>query len=96
MLRMAAWRLKWDAMHQKPASPGFPVPARDIADDAPVYHWREVAKWLPENNLIEIGEYQNARELAVINGVLELAHQKHIDPDLTKEIEVALSPMISS
>jgi hypothetical protein len=69
---------------------GFPAPACSISDGAPLWHWCEVAYWLWENNLIREADLREARDLTVINGVLELEHHRQLSPDLTKEIMEAL------
>ncbi|MFN0195779.1 MAG: hypothetical protein ACKVT0_03490 [Planctomycetaceae bacterium] len=70
---------------------GFPPPACNITDGAPLWYWCEVAHWLWENDLIKEEELREAQDLTVINSVLELERQRQVSPDLTKEIEIALS-----
>lgn len=69
---------------------GFPAPACNITDGAPLWHWCEVAIWLWENNLIKEGDLRAAQDVTVINSVLELEHQRQLSPELTKEIMAAL------
>lgn len=68
----------------------FPAPACNVSDGGPLWYWREVAQWLWQNNLIEEHILREARQLAVINGVLDLKCQRKLDPGLTAEIMEAL------
>lgn len=70
---------------------GFPAPACNITDGAPLWHWCEVAYWLGVNGIIKEDEVREAQDLTVINSVLELEHQRRLSPELTKEIMDALS-----
>ena len=67
---------------------GFPSPACHIHDDkdACLWLWCEVAYWLRQNNLITEEVLEDAKVLSLINDVLELKHQRRIEPELTKEI----------
>ena len=69
---------------------GFPAPACNITDGAPLWYWCVVAFWLWENNIIKEEDLREAQDLTVINSVLELEHQRQLSPDLTKEIMDAL------
>ena len=69
----------------------FPAPACNQSDGGPLWYWREVAQWLWQNNLIEEHVLREAQQLAVINGVLDLKHQRQVDPGLTGEIMESLS-----
>ena len=64
----------------------FPAPACNVSDSGPMWYWREVAQWLWQGDLVEEHVLREARELAVINGVLDLEYQRQLDPDLTNEI----------
>ena len=66
----------------------FPPPVCNIsgANDSPLWYWCEVASWLYDNNMIPEEALREARVLALINDVLELNHQKVVQPELTKEI----------
>ncbi|MEX0728458.1 MAG: hypothetical protein WD065_19455 [Planctomycetaceae bacterium] len=70
---------------------GFPPPACNITDGAPLWYWCEVASWMRENDFISEQELREAQDLTVINHVLELERQRQVSPFLTKEIETALS-----
>jgi hypothetical protein len=70
---------------------GFPAPACNITDGAPLWYWCEVAFWLWENNIIKEEDVREAQDLMVINSVLELERQRQLSPELTKEIMEALS-----
>jgi len=65
---------------------GFPPPACDVTDDYPLWYWCEVAHWLWENDMIKEDVLREAHDVAVINCVLELQYQKHLDPELTEEV----------
>lgn len=65
---------------------GFPPPVCDIVDGTPLYYWCEVAYWLWENDMITESVLRDAQEVAVINSVLELQHQKQHEPDLAAEV----------
>jgi hypothetical protein len=66
----------------------FPAPVCNMSDDvdSPLWYWCEVAYWLFENNLIPKEAVQDANTLSIINYVLELNHQKGIDPELANEV----------
>jgi hypothetical protein len=65
---------------------GFPPPACEISDEAPLWYWCEVAYWLWENNMIKEDVLRDAQEVDIINSVLELRHQQKMMPELTDEI----------
>lgn len=65
---------------------GFPPPACDITDGAPLWFWCEVAHWLWENNMVREDVLRDAEEVDVINSVLELERQKKLNPELTREV----------
>ncbi len=69
---------------------GFPAPACNITDRAPLWYWYEVAFWLWENNIIKEDDLRDAQNLTVINRVLELEYQRQLAPDRTQEIMDAL------
>jgi hypothetical protein len=45
-----------------------------------------VAHWLWQNDMIKEDVLREAQEMAAINSVLELEHQRQRDPALTEEI----------
>jgi hypothetical protein len=65
---------------------GFPGPACFINDRAPLWYWCEVASWLCENHIVKEVVLQEAKQIEVINAVLELAKQHQTTPELTEEI----------
>ena len=65
---------------------GFPPPACNICDEAPLWYWCEVSYWLWENNMIKENVVREAEEIDMINSVLELKHQKKIKPELAQEV----------
>jgi hypothetical protein len=65
---------------------GFPAPACQITDGKPLWYWCEVAYWLRENNLISASVLDEAEQLAIINGALDLRVLKLRDPALTAEV----------
>ena len=69
---------------------GFPPPACDITDNAPLWYWSEVAYWLWTNDLISEDVLQQAQQVAIVNSVLELEYQQQIAPELTRQIMQSL------
>jgi len=65
---------------------GFPSPACEITDGAPLWYWCEVAHWLWQNDMIKENAVRDAREVAAINTVLELQYHRQIEPALVEEI----------
>ncbi len=65
---------------------GFPPPVTHGADEAPLWLWHAVARWLRQHDMISDETERRAREVAVINNVLELRNQKRIEPRLTEEV----------
>ena len=63
---------------------GFPPPACNIIEGQALYYWCEVAYWAYQNNLLAENANREAQEIAILNNILELEHQKLIAPDLTK------------
>ena len=64
----------------------FPPPVCDIVDGTPLYYWCEVAYWLWENNMITENVLREAQDVAIINSVLELQHQKQHGCELAAEV----------
>src|SRR5205823_13689194 len=64
----------------------FPPPVCQLADDSPLWAWCEVASWLRQNDMIKEHVLRAALEVAIINSVLELEHQKQRAPQLTREV----------
>ncbi|MBV8381443.1 MAG: hypothetical protein JOZ63_02480 [Planctomycetaceae bacterium] len=64
----------------------FPPPVCNLTEGHPLWYWCDVAAWLHENNFIREEDLHDAQTLAVINSVLEVQHQKHLDPQLTEEL----------
>ena len=71
---------------------GFPGPACNIIDGAPLWYWCEVAYWLFENSIIKEDSLRDAQDLSVINSVLEFEFQRRLAPEVTKEILNELCP----
>ncbi len=65
---------------------GFPGPACEITEGAPLWYWCEVAYWLWENNMIQEHVLRDAEDVETINTVLELQRQTKQNPNLTEEI----------
>lgn len=65
---------------------GFPAPACDITDGAPLWSWCEVAFWLWQNDMIKENVLREAQVVAVINSVLEHQYQRHSAPSLLDEV----------
>ena len=62
---------------------GFPAPACNIIEGQPLYFWCEVAYWAYQNNILSQNANREAQEIAILNNILELEHQKVIAPDAT-------------
>jgi hypothetical protein len=65
---------------------GFPSPACHICDESPLWYWCEVSYWLWQNDMIKQEVLREAEDVAVINAVLELRHQRKSAPGLAEEI----------
>lgn len=65
---------------------GFPPPACNICDEAPLWYWCEVSYWLWENNMVKEDVVREAEQIDMINSVLELRHQRKNRPLLADEI----------
>jgi len=65
---------------------GFPAPACNIADGAPLYYWCEVAYWGNRNDILSAQLNQEAQEIATLNTILELEHQRAIAPEITEKL----------
>jgi hypothetical protein len=65
---------------------GFPPPICHVADESPLWMWCEVAYWLHQNDMITEDALREAQLVAVINNVLELQHQRKLDPKLAQEV----------
>ena len=65
---------------------GFPPPVCHISDEAPLWAWCEVAYWLWQNNMIREDVRREAEQVAFVNTVLELQHQRELDPQLAEEV----------
>jgi hypothetical protein len=57
-----------------------------MLEGSPLWYWSEVTSWLSENDMIKEDVLRDAEYVAVINSVLDLAHQQHLKPDLTDEV----------
>jgi hypothetical protein len=64
---------------------GFPAPACNIRDGAPLWYWCEVASWLWQNDMIKEDVARAARDTAAINSALVLDYYRGMDPDLVDE-----------
>jgi hypothetical protein len=64
---------------------GFPAPACDITEGAPLWYWCEVAYWLWQNGMVKEEVVRAARDTAAINSALELAYYKSTDRALYNE-----------
>lgn len=65
---------------------GFPAPACNIADGVPLYYWCEVAYWAKQKDMLSERENREAQEIATLNTILELEHQKEIAPEITQNM----------
>lgn len=62
---------------------GFPAPACNITEGQPLFYWFEVAYWAYQNNILSESANREAQEIAILNNILELEHQKVIEPEAT-------------
>ncbi len=62
---------------------GFPAPACNIKEGQPLFYWCEVAYWAYQNNILSESANREAQEIAILNNILELEHQKVIEPEAT-------------
>lgn len=62
---------------------GFPAPACNITEGQPLYYWCEVAYWACQHKLLSEKDNSEAQEIATLNTILELEHQKAIAPEMT-------------
>lgn len=62
---------------------GFPAPACNITEGKPLYYWCEVAYWACKHQLLSEKDNTDAQEIATLNTILELQHQKVIAPEIT-------------
>lgn len=65
---------------------GFPAPVCPASAEAPLWYWCEVAQWLSQNGFVPETVRQEAQDVAVINSVLELEHQRRLDEKTTIEV----------
>lgn len=64
----------------------FPAPIHGATDENPLWDWLEVAHWLWDNGMIKEHVLRETQETYVINSVLDLQHQRRLDPALTDEV----------
>ena len=70
---------------------GFPGPACEITDEAPLWLWCEVAYWLWENGIVTNDVLRDAEEVEAINAVLELEYHKKTKGELIAEVMQSLT-----
>lgn len=70
----------------------FPSATGDRVEGPSLWDWCEVAGWLRQNNLIKEEDLLDARQVAVINSVLDLRHREKLDPELTEEVLAVFRP----
>lgn len=64
----------------------FPAPVCDLTEGRPLWMWCEVSYWLWENGIINDEALEASRVIAVINSVLDMAHQRGHDSSLVDEV----------
>jgi hypothetical protein len=69
---------------------GFPPPACNIADRAPLWYWCEVSWWLWENDMVPENVAREAQEVGVINSALDLYHERPMNPNLASAVVKSL------
>jgi hypothetical protein len=65
---------------------GFPPPACQITDGAPLWLWCDVAPWLRQNNMIDEQVMLDAQDIDRINTILSYQHQYQIAPEIVKDL----------
>jgi hypothetical protein len=65
---------------------GFPPPACNITDGAPLYYWCEVADWAYTHDILSSEMNRQAQVIASLNTILELQQQKRIAPEVTRRL----------
>jgi hypothetical protein len=65
---------------------GFPPPVCEITEGAPLWAWCSVAYWLRENNMINEQDLVDARDVELINILLDYLHQRQADPATVEEL----------
>lgn len=74
---------------------GFPPPCCQISEGTPLWAWCEVAYWLRQNNMIKEEAVIDARDVDLINCILEYMHQRQSDPTSIDEVLAELCTMPS-
>jgi len=69
---------------------GFPSPVCQISDNAPLWRWCEVAFWMRRHNMIKEQDLVDARDLELINLILDYQHQLHIAPEEIESLSTEL------
>lgn len=72
---------------------GFPPPACHLTDGAPLWQWCAVSFWLSQNDMIRPEQLGEAEVVAVINYVLDLAHQRGRNSELVEEVIQAVDEL---
>jgi hypothetical protein len=72
---------------------GFPPAACHVEASSPLYYWCEVADWLYRNNMVTSDVVQDAREVEMINSVLEMRHLRDQDRALYIDVSQAVYEM---
>lgn len=57
-----------------------------MTDGGPLWYWFDVALWLGENGIIGESDMRDAQNLAIINSILEAAHQRNRSPEIAEQI----------
>lgn len=65
---------------------GFPAPVCDLAEGFPLWQWCEVSFWLWQNAIVDERVLKDSRDIAVINSVLDLIHQRVHDASLADAV----------
>lgn len=69
---------------------GFPPPACNLCEGQPLYYWCEVAWWAYKTNMLDEKSNKEAQDIATLNTILELEHQKVIAPNTTARMMAEL------
>lgn len=73
---------------------GFPAPTCEITDGHPLYRWCEVSEWLWLNGMLKEAAFEAARDLDLINCILDWQRHQKDNPASTDEIFQALSILV--
>jgi hypothetical protein len=80
---------QYSSGHRGPG--GFPPPCTHINDRTPLWQWCEVASWLVRHNMIKPEALADARDVEMINDILDYANWSAHEPAVFEETVHALT-----